>query len=82
MGGCAKSATHGFTVTFPDVPEAITEGDDMAQARTMAAEALGVALLTYLEMGRPLPAPAAAGTMISPGPEIVAIIAGIDKAPS
>lgn len=45
----------GFVVTFPDVPEAITEGDDMEDARAQAADALGVALLTYLEMGRPLP---------------------------
>ena len=46
----------GFVVTFPDVPEAITEGDDMADAREQAADALGVALLTYLEMGRSLSA--------------------------
>lgn len=68
-----------FTVTFADVPEAITEGDDMAGARAMAADALGVALLTYLEMGRPLPAPAAAGTMIEPDPETSMKIAAIDK---
>lgn len=58
----------GFTVTSADVPEAITEGS-MADARAMAADALGLALLTYLETGRPLPAPAAAGTMITPEPE-------------
>lgn len=45
----------GFIVTFPDIPEAITEGDDMADAREQAADALGVVLLTYLEMGRALP---------------------------
>jgi hypothetical protein len=34
-------ARRGFVVSFPDVPEAITQGDDMADARTMAEEALG-----------------------------------------
>jgi len=50
----------------------------MADARAMAADALGVALLTYLEMGRPLPEPATAGTMISPEPEIAMKIAVIE----
>ena len=45
----------GFIVTFPDVPEAITFGDDLADARTSAAEALGLALRGYLVLGRPLP---------------------------
>jgi antitoxin HicB len=30
----------GFTVTFPDVPEAITEGDTAAEARERAEDAL------------------------------------------
>ncbi|WP_085858459.1 HicB family protein [Rhizobium sp. TAL182] len=68
----------GFTVTFADVPEAITEGDDMAQAREMAADALGIALLTYLEIGKPLPAPTADGVMITPDPEVAAKIAVIE----
>lgn len=68
----------GFTVTFADVPEAITEGNDMAEARAMAADALGVALLAYLEMGRPLPQPTANGTMITPDPEIAMKIAVIE----
>lgn len=46
----------GIIVTFPDVPEAITEGQDEPDARAMAADALGLALLTYIELGRPLPA--------------------------
>jgi len=42
-------------VSFPDVPEAVTEGDGEADARAMAAEALGLALLQYLRLGRALP---------------------------
>lgn len=33
-----------YTVTFPDVPEAITEGGNLSQALTRAREALGLAL--------------------------------------
>src|SRR5207302_7161261 len=45
----------GVVVSFPDVPEAITQGDDMTDARAQAEEALGLALLTYPERGLPLP---------------------------
>ena len=41
---------------FPDVPEAITDGEDRAEAMLMAADALATALEGYLEAGRPLPA--------------------------
>jgi len=49
----------GFLVTFPDVPEAITGGDTIADARANAAEALGLALRGYLVLGKPLPRSAA-----------------------
>ena len=39
-----KAEEGGFWVTFPDIPECMTQGDDMAQAYEMAAEALGLAL--------------------------------------
>lgn len=51
----------GYLVTFPDVPEAITQGDDMADARISAADALGVALRGRLADGEPLPEPQAEG---------------------
>lgn len=34
----------GFWVTFPDIPECMTQGDDMQQAYEMAVEALGLSL--------------------------------------
>ncbi|MCD7885861.1 MAG: type II toxin-antitoxin system HicB family antitoxin [Lachnospiraceae bacterium] len=34
----------GYWVTFPDIPECITEGDDMEEAYSMAVDALGLAL--------------------------------------
>lgn len=51
----------GYLVTFPDVPEAITQGDDLTDARRSAAEALGLALRGYLARGKPLPRPDARG---------------------
>jgi antitoxin HicB len=46
---------RGVVVSFPDVPEAITEGDNEADAYAQAEEALGLALLTYPARGLPLP---------------------------
>lgn len=67
-----------FVVTFDDVPEAITQGDDMRDARESAADALGVALLTYIELGQPLPEAKARGPMITPDPDVAAKIAVIE----
>ena len=39
-----KAEDGGFWVTFPDIPECMTQGDDMQQAYEMAVEALGLAL--------------------------------------
>jgi antitoxin HicB len=45
----------GFTVTFPDIPEAITEGDDRDAALFNAAEVLTLCLEQRLEDGEPVP---------------------------
>ena len=50
----------GFTLTFPDVPEAITHGRDRDEALQEAAAALASALSFYADADRPLPAPAPA----------------------
>ena len=47
----------GFVVTFPDVPEAITEGDTFDEAMSMAQEALELALTFYTEASKALPKP-------------------------
>ena len=47
----------GFVVTFPDVPEAITQGDTLEEAMTMASEALELALTFYTEKWIDLPSP-------------------------
>lgn len=56
-----RGAKRGYVVSFPDVPEAITQGRDMDDARAMAEEALGLALLTYPARALPLPKPRAKG---------------------
>lgn len=47
----------GFTVTFPDVPEAITQGDTEEEAAAMAEDALVTAVSFYTERAEPLPRP-------------------------
>jgi antitoxin HicB len=53
-------------VSFPDVPEAITEGRGEDDAAAQAQEALGLALLTYPERDLPLPKPRAKGSDLVP----------------
>ena len=50
----------GFSVSFEDVPEALTQGEDEAEALAMAADALVTALSFYTEDGQPLPTPSPA----------------------
>jgi antitoxin HicB len=77
-----RGSRRGFVVTFPDVPEAITQGRDMADARAMAEEALGLVLLTYLRRGMPLPKPRARSrglVEITVAPEVAAKLAVLES---
>ncbi len=47
----------GFVVTFPDIPEAITQGETTEEAVAMAQEALETAMEFYFEDKRIVPAP-------------------------
>lgn len=49
----------GFVVTFPDIPEAITQGNTVEEALKMAAEALESAMDFYFEDRREVPMPSA-----------------------
>ena len=44
-----KAEEGGFWISFPDLPECLTEGDDMAQAYEMAVVAVGLALAIWIE---------------------------------
>jgi Uncharacterized conserved protein len=48
---------NGFVVSFPDIPEALTGGATLEEAREMAVDALLTAFEFYLEDGRPVPEP-------------------------
>jgi predicted RNase H-like HicB family nuclease len=48
---------EGYSVSFPDLPGCITEGDDLAEAIDMAQEALGVFLAYMLDNEREIPEP-------------------------
>ena len=47
----------GFIVTFRDIPEAITQGDNMDDAHKMATDALLTAMDFYFEDSRSVPMP-------------------------
>ena len=47
----------GFVVTFPDIPEAITQGEDVEDALVHAADVLESAMDYYIQDGIPIPAP-------------------------
>src|SRR5271165_606094 len=70
-----------MVVSFPDVPEAITQGRDAADAVGQAQEALGLALLTYPARNLPLPKPKARGNDLVPiavEPAVAAKLAFLD----
>ena len=72
---------EGIVVSFPDVPEAITQGNDEAGAHAQAEEALGLALLTYPARGLPLPRARKRGAGLAPvavEPEVAAKLAVMD----
>ena len=51
-----RQRVGGFTVTFPDIPEIVTEGDE-AEALANARAALDTALAWYIRERRPVPQP-------------------------
>lgn len=48
---------ESFVVTFPDIPEAITQGKGKEEAIAMAEEVLRLSMDFYFEDQRPVPAP-------------------------
>ena len=52
-----KSTEGGYVVSFPDVPEAMTQGADRAEALAQAIDALETALEFYTEGNQKLPRP-------------------------
>lgn len=63
----------GFLVTFPDIPEAITQGEDREDALLRGLDALESALEFYFEAPRAVPDP----SPIKPGHEFVELPASV-----
>lgn len=42
-----KSEEGGFWISFPDIPECLTQGNNMTQVYEMAVDALGLILTDY-----------------------------------
>ena len=59
----------GYSVSFPNVPEALTCGDDRDEALAMAEDALAVALGAYVQCREDIPVPGPP----EPGQEVVAV---------
>lgn len=72
-----KADEGGFWISFPDIPECLTQGDDMAQAYEMAVDALGLALSCREKEYQPLPA-ASDPTAISLEPDSFVVVIEFD----
>jgi antitoxin HicB len=67
----------GFVVTFPDLPEAITEGEDAAGALVEAADALEEAIAGRIRRGDPIPRPSSGSILTVPVPALTAAKAAL-----
>ncbi len=67
--GLTPEQEGGFSVTFPDVPEALTCGNDKAEALAMAEDALATALAGYVQEGWDIPIP----SRTTSGQEMIAV---------
>lgn len=73
-----EDADGRLVVSFPDIPEALTDGATYDEAFAEAADALGVALFGYVQLGKrlPVPSPLGAGQVkVQPDPTTAAKIA-------
>ena len=72
-----KAEEGGFWISFPDIPECLTQGDDMEQAYEMAVEALGLALSCRKKEKQPIPS-ASDPTEIAPDPGSFLVVIEFD----
>ena len=72
-----KAEEGGFWVSFPDIPECLTQGDDMTQAYEMAVDALGLALTSSEKEHQPVPT-VSDPTTITPEPDSFLVVIEFD----
>ncbi len=66
-----KAEEGGYWVTFPDLPECITEGDSIEEAYEMAVDALGLALADRIQAKEELPAASGVDTIREEGNVVI-----------
>ena len=66
----------GFVITFPDIPEAISEADDKSAAMFNASEVLDLCLTERIASGEALPTPSkyTKGVWVEPSASVQAAI--------
>lgn len=69
-----RAEEGGFWVTFPDIPECMTQGDDMQQAYEMAVDALGLSVTSMESEGIVLPKASEPDTVIVEEDGILVVI--------
>lgn len=69
-----KAEEGGFWITFPDIPECMTQGDDMQQAYEMAVDALGLAITSREEEKIELPLPSEPYKIVTNSDEFCVVI--------
>ena len=75
----ADREAGGFAVTFPDIPEAVTQGEDRGDALEQAADCLEEAIAGRIRRGDeiPLPSKARANQAMVPVPPLMAAKAAL-----
>ncbi|AUO09571.1 pilus assembly protein HicB [Paenibacillus sp. lzh-N1] len=69
-----KGEVKGYTVTFPDLPGAITEGDDMSEALRMAKECLELQLFGLEEDNEVIPSASDPASIQLPADSFITLI--------
>ena len=64
----------GFTVSVPDLPGCITEGDNLSDSIDMAVDAASGWILGELEEGNPYPQPSKYGDIAAPKGSFVSLL--------
>ena len=72
-----KAEEGGFWISFPDIPECLTQGETMDEAYEMAVDALGLALTSRVEEGQPIPS-ASDPSSITMDPDSFVVVVDFD----
>lgn len=69
-----KAEEGGFWISFPDIPECLTQGDNMEDAYNMAIEALGLSLSDMKKNNIPFPTPSSVDNITVDSDAILVVI--------